>query len=105
MSRVLYWLLVFRPTQEIFRRNQQVLEFDPRTQKKGYHLPIAAAMNVLPRGARNLSQDPSLEKFSDFFTIFRLYQILAEGGPKLMLVPSLDCSLNGPGRKDLNGRP
>ena len=34
-----------------------------------------------------------------FFRTSRLYQILVKEGSKLMLVPGMDCSFNGPGRR------
>ena len=36
------------------------------------------------------------ENVQTFFRIFRLYQILVEGGQELTLVPGPDCSLKGP---------
>ena len=69
------------------------------SKKKGHRLLIAASMDVLPRDAGNFSHDPSLGKFSNFFRVFRLYQIVVKEGPKLMLVPGPDCSLNGPGEE------
>ena len=71
------------------------------SKKIGHRLLIAAFMKVLPHGAGNFSRDPSLGKIPNFFRIFRLYQILVEAGPELMLVPGPDCFLNGLGHEYL----